>query len=65
MGAAYKHSAALAPKQRTQLATQAEIEVIAELVDVSVVPKKYFPHPSLGLQSIKDEALVHVHLSML
>jgi hypothetical protein len=47
-GAAYKHSAAEAPKQRTQLATHADIAVIAELVPVSVVPTKYFPQPSFG-----------------
>lgn len=64
-GAAYKHSAALAPKQSTQFATHAEIVVMAELVEVSVVPTKYFPQPSFGLQSIKVEALEHVHLSIL
>jgi hypothetical protein len=65
LGAAVKHSAADAPKHNIQLAAQAVIEVIAELVLVKVVPTKYFPHPSFGAQSIKEAALAQVHLSIL
>lgn len=64
MGAAFTHSATVAPKHSTQLAVQAVIEVTAELAEVREVPTKYFPHPSTGEQSIKVLALEHVHLSI-
>lgn len=38
--------------------------VTAELVEERVVPTKYFPHPSIGVQSIKELALEQVHLSV-
>jgi hypothetical protein len=59
------HSATVGPKQSTQLATHADIAVITELVDVSVVPTKYFPHPSLGLQSTNVALLQVSQLAML
>lgn len=65
LGAAYKHSVNVGPKHKTQLVTQALIVVIAELVELSVVPTKYFPHVSTGVQSSKVEAEVQVHLSVL
>jgi hypothetical protein len=65
LGAAVKHSATEGPKHKIQLATQALIAEIAEFVLVKVVPTKYLPHPSFGAQSIKDAALVQVHLSIL
>lgn len=48
LGATFTHSATVEPKHSTQLATQAVIEVTAELADVREVPTKYFPHPSTG-----------------
>lgn len=64
-GKAAKQSVAAEPKHKAQLATQAEIVVIAELVLLKVVPTKYLPHPSIGVQSNKVAAVTHVHLSVL
>jgi hypothetical protein len=64
-GAAYKQSAKVLPKHKTQLVRHAVIAVIAELELVNDVPTKYFPQRSIGVQSIKVLADTQVHFSIL
>lgn len=64
-GKAYKQSKRVLPKHKAQLATHAEIDAIAELDPVKVVvPTKYLPQVSLGLQSINEALAPHKHFSI-
>lgn len=48
-----------------QLSIHFDIVLIAEFAEVKVVPKKYFPQPSMGVQSRRVAEVLQAHFSLL